>query len=125
MQRMPMQPPPKPTTPRIKTESSISKSSPLVTTATEPEAEAVDPLLATRGIPKLPSKRLMDALLAEPPLSWDAAAARPMETRMPVRHFCSVCGYWGKVRCKRCGERTCGLMECWKGHEGSCVVPAY
>lgn len=123
-QQLPMHPPPKPSTPRVKIEASVPpSSSPAVTTVEEP----VDPLLVTRGIPKVPSKRLMDALLAEPPLSYDAAAAKPLEPnkRMPARHFCAVCGYWGKVRCKRCGERTCGLMECWKGHETSCPVPAY
>jgi zinc finger HIT domain-containing protein 1 len=122
-QQLPMRPPPKPSTSRIKTEPSIpSSSSPLVTTI----EEAVDPLLATRGVPKLPSKRLMDALLAEPALSFDAVAAKPLEPskRMPARHFCSVCGYWGKVKCKRCGDRTCGLMECWAGHQGTCPVPA-
>lgn len=129
--QMPMHPPPKPSAPRVKTEARVSKSSQLGRAIThEPDEETterkpIDPLLLTRGIPKMPSKRLMDALLAEGPLSWDAASARPLEIRMPARHFCVVCGYWGKVRCKRCGERTCGLMECWKGHEGSCAVPAY
>lgn len=130
--QLPMHPPPKPSTPRIKTEASATKSSPLATAPTHDseennpaEIEPLDPLLVTRGIPNIPSKRLMDALLAEVPLSWDTAAARALENRMPGRHFCVVCGYWGKVRCKRCGERTCGLMECWKGHEGSCAVPAY
>jgi zinc finger HIT domain-containing protein 1 len=130
--QMPMHPPPKPSTPRIKTEVTATKSSPLASAPTTEPAEGdsldtkpLDSLLVTRGIPKMPTKRLMDALLAEPPLSWDAAVARPLENRLPGRHFCAVCGYWGKVRCKRCGERTCGLMECWKGHEGSCAVPAY
>jgi zinc finger HIT domain-containing protein 1 len=128
--QMPMHPPPKPSTPRAKTEPSATKSSPLATNTKEAEEEStetktVDALLLTRGIPKMPSKRLMDVLLAEAPLPWDAASARPLENRMPARHFCVVCGYWGKVRCKRCGERTCGLLECWKGHEGSCAVPAY
>ena len=123
-QQLPMNPPPKPSTPRIKTEPSVPPPSSLLITTVE---ESVEPLLATRGIPRLPSKRLMDALLAEPPLSYDATAAKPLEPnkKMPARHFCSVCGYWGKVRCKRCGERTCGLMECWKGHEAACAVPAY
>lgn len=123
-QHLPMHPPPKPSTPRIKTEPSIpSSSSPLITTA----EEAVDPLLATRGVPKLPSKRVMGALLAEPALSYEAAAAKPLEPskRMPARRFCSICGYWGKVRCKRCGERTCGLKECYATHEGTCPIPAY
>ena len=101
-----------------------------------------DPLLRTRGLPKMPSDRVMHALLAEPPLSYAAARAKPLEgadnstfairtgsnalVAKPQRWFCAVCGYWGKVRCKRgCGERVCGLLECWKAHEGVCLVAAY
>ncbi|KIV80180.1 hypothetical protein PV11_07699 [Exophiala sideris] len=101
-----------------------------------------DPLLRTRDLPKMPSDRVMQALLAEPPLSYIAARAKPLEgsdsstfavrtgsnalVAKPQRWFCAVCGYWGKVRCKRgCGERVCGLLECWKAHEGVCSVAAY
>lgn len=98
-----------------------------------------DPLLLTRDVPKMPSARVMQALLAEPPLSYTAARAKPLDTSAPggvrvgtnvlvarpQRHFCAVCGYWGKVRCKYgCGERTCGLLECWRGHEGVCSLAA-
>jgi len=88
-----------------------------------------DPLLRTRDLPKMPSDRVMQILLAEPPLSYNAASAKPVkETGLakPQRWFCCICGYWGKVRCKRgCGERVCGLMECWRGHESVCVLAAY
>ncbi|KAI1623571.1 hypothetical protein EDD37DRAFT_631971 [Exophiala viscosa] len=101
-----------------------------------------DPLLRTRDLPKMPSDRVMQGLLAEPPLSYTAARAKPLEgadsstfairtgrnalVAKPQRWFCTVCGYWGKVRCKRgCGERVCGLLECWKAHEGVCSVAAY
>ena len=79
-----------------------------------------DPLLRTRDLPSRPSDRVMAQLLAEPPLSYNAARAKPLdaEKQTPTRHFCVICGYWGRVRCRRCGERTCGGLECWKGHEG-------
>lgn len=84
-----------------------------------------EPLLKTVGLPPKPSARVMAALLAEPPLSYAAARATPLEPekQTPRRHFCAVCGYWGKVRCRKCGERTCGLLECWKGHEVAGCVP--
>lgn len=84
-----------------------------------------NPLLRTTGLPKKPSDRVMAALLAEPPLSYTEARAKPLpeEKQRPRRHFCAMCGYWGKVRCRRCGERCCGLLECWKGHEAAGCVP--
>ncbi|KAK5190123.1 hypothetical protein LTR47_010050 [Exophiala xenobiotica] len=108
-----------------------------------------DPLLRPRDIPKMPSDRVMQALLSEPALSYTAARAKPLEgntdsasattfgmrtgstgnnllVAKPQRWFCAVCGYWGKVRCQRgCGERVCGLMECWRGHEGVCPLAGY
>ena len=87
-----------------------------------------DPLLRTLNLPPRPSDRVMAQLLAEPPLSYSAARAKPLDPdkQVPVRHFCTMCGYWGKVKCRKCGERTCGLMECWKGHEaGGCGQGIY
>ncbi len=86
------------------------------------------PLLKTRDLPKMPSDRVMAALLAEPPLGYVAARALPVEEHRPPppRFFCSVCGYWGKIRCGRaCGERVCGLMECWRAHQLVCPLAAY
>jgi zinc finger HIT domain-containing protein 1 len=79
-----------------------------------------DPLLKSHT-PKMPSARVLEALLSEPPLTYNAARAKPLDDGTPVRHFCAMCGYWGKVRCRKCGERMCGLMECWKGHEAGCA----
>ena len=87
-----------------------------------------DPLLRTLNLPSRPSESVMAQLLAEPPLSYSAARAKSLdpEKQVPPRHFCTMCGYWGKVKCRRCGERTCGLMECWRGHEqGGCGQGAY
>lgn len=69
-------------------------------------------------IPLPPSDRLMAALLAEPPLRYHAARAAPSAMNKPARQFCTICGYWGKIKCKNCGVRTCGL-ECYKVHEDS------
>ena len=79
-----------------------------------------DPLLRSY-IPKPPSERIMQQLLAEPPLSYNAARAKlPPETdsapRKPRRYFCGICGYWGRIKCVKCGARVCGL-DCHRVHE--------
>ncbi|EAW11270.1 putative HIT finger domain protein [Aspergillus clavatus NRRL 1] len=76
-----------------------------------------DPLLRS-FIPSAPSERIMQALLSEPPLTYNAARAGPPMTVKSPRHFCCMCGYWGKIRCKNCHVRTCGLA-CYKVHEDS------
>ncbi|KAL2011981.1 hypothetical protein VTN00DRAFT_4699 [Thermoascus crustaceus] len=76
-----------------------------------------DPLLKSY-IPSAPSERIMQALLSEPPLSYNAARAGPPTSGKPPRYFCSICGYWGKIRCRNCPVRTCGL-ECYRVHEES------
>lgn len=76
-----------------------------------------DPLLCSYA-PTMPSDRIMQLLLAEPPLSYNASrAGPPMSTQLP-RYFCCMCGYWGKIRCKSCHLRTCGL-DCYRVHEDS------
>lgn len=85
-----------------------------------------DPLLTTTPseVPRLPSEKVMQQLLSEPALTYNAVRATPLDLdqQRPPRHFCGVCGYWGRVKCKKCGEWTCGIMECWRGHEGVCVM---
>lgn len=76
-----------------------------------------DPLLKSY-IPPAPSERIMRALLAEPPLSYNASRAGPPSTGKSARHFCCICGYWGKIRCRNCHQRTCGI-DCYKTHEDS------
>ena len=76
-----------------------------------------DPLLRSR-IPSVPSDRIMQALLSEPPLPYNASRAGPPIARKPPRFFCAICGYWGKIRCRSCHVRTCGL-DCYKVHEES------
>ncbi|RMD43393.1 hypothetical protein DV735_g1708, partial [Chaetothyriales sp. CBS 134920] len=82
-----------------------------------------DPLLRTLSLPVRPSERVIQKLLAEPPLSWNEARAKPMDaekqTVPPPRHFCIMCGYWGKIKCRKCAERVCGAIECWRTHEAA------
>ena len=76
-----------------------------------------DPLLRSYTL-SAPSDRIMKILLAEPPLNYHAARAGAPMSAEPGRNFCCMCGYWGKIRCKSCHLRTCGL-ECYKIHEDS------
>ncbi|KAL2815779.1 hypothetical protein BDW59DRAFT_153699 [Aspergillus cavernicola] len=77
-----------------------------------------DPLLKSY-IPPAPSERLMHTLLSEPPLTYNASRAGSPITGKSTRRFCCLCGYWGKIRCRRCHQRTCGGMKCYKTHEES------
>jgi len=120
--------------------SNISKSSPVKTeaedtpmidvpslslgTATVPPAHPRDndPLLVSR-VPQLPSQAELDALLAAPALSYNEARGSWVDEdrRKPVRVFCEVCGYWGRVKCGRCGGKLCAL-ECLQVHQEECFT---
>lgn len=78
-----------------------------------------DPLLKSY-VPEMPSPAVMEALLAGPPLSYNAARSAPSIGK-PQRHFCEICGYWGTIKCLKCGARVCGL-KCKNTHdEGRCL----
>ncbi|KAL9037825.1 MAG: hypothetical protein Q9214_005531 [Letrouitia sp. 1 TL-2023] len=78
-----------------------------------------DPLLKSY-VPQAPSSAVIEALLAGPPLSYNAARSFP-PTGKPQRRFCEICGYWGTIKCLKCGARVCGL-ECKTAHdEGRCL----
>lgn len=80
-----------------------------------------NPLLASR-VPDLPTDAELRALLARPPLTFLEARATYEEGRAPPpRVFCEVCGYWGKVRCMKCGTRVCAL-DCLELHREECVT---
>ncbi|KAK2021127.1 HIT zinc finger protein [Colletotrichum zoysiae] len=82
-----------------------------------------DPLLASR-VPEAPTDEELRWLLARPMLSfWDARAEPGDEdaARYPVRAFCELCGYWGRVRCIRCGTRVCAL-DCLEAHREECFT---
>lgn len=82
----------------------------------------VDPLLVSR-VPDMPSDDELRALLAAPPLTYIEARAGWTEEdrKYPIRYFCEVCGYWGRVRCMKCGTRVCAL-ECLEMHREECVT---
>ncbi|KAI0117181.1 hypothetical protein F4814DRAFT_415475 [Daldinia grandis] len=82
-----------------------------------------DPLLTSR-VPALPTPAELRALVSAPPLHYAEARGRWTAgddgRRYPARVFCEVCGYWGRVRCMRCGARVCAL-ECLDTHREECV----
>ncbi|KAJ4130774.1 hypothetical protein NW768_006312 [Fusarium equiseti] len=78
-----------------------------------------NPLLVSR-VPEMPSDEELRKLLAHPPLNYgEATGTRDM--KYPVRSFCEVCGYWGRVRCMKCGTRVCAL-DCLEAHKEECVT---
>ena len=79
--------------------------------------QELHPLLKV-SVPHMPSPEEIEALLAAPPLSYNAARAAPSASTAPPRQFCEICGYWGRVRCMKCGTRVCSL-ECQRQHDDS------
>jgi zinc finger HIT domain-containing protein 1 len=81
-----------------------------------------DPLLVSR-IPHMPSAEELETLLNQPPLTYlDAKGPwTEQDRRKPIRKFCEVCGYWGRVKCKTCGGRVCAL-ECLGVHQEDCFA---
>lgn len=79
-----------------------------------------DPLLMV-NVPSAPSDEEMQALLSAPPLPYNAARSDPPPPHKPQRQFCEICGYWGPIKCMKCGARVCGL-ECKGAHDdGRCL----
>ncbi|KAK4681754.1 hypothetical protein QC764_110220 [Podospora pseudoanserina] len=81
-----------------------------------------DPLLVS-VVPSFPTDEELRSLMTAPPLSYmDSRAAFGEEgERYPIRVFCEMCGYWGRVKCMKCGVRVCGL-DCLEGHREECVT---
>ncbi|KAK9240633.1 hypothetical protein V1525DRAFT_369728 [Lipomyces kononenkoae] len=52
---------------------------------------------------------------------YSAAVER---SRYPMRHLCSVCGYWGAITCIRCGARYCSLA-CEDTHRETRCLKVY
>lgn len=78
-----------------------------------------DPLLVSR-MPEIPSDEELRKLLAHPPLAY-LEARGTWDDFYPTRVFCEVCGYWGRVRCTKCGTRVCAL-DCLETHREECVT---
>lgn len=99
----------------------ISSSNPQqASTQTDPtDRDANEPLLQIH-VPSLPTPEELEALVSQPPLSYNAArAAPPPASAPPPRKFCEMCGYWGRVKCLKCGQRVCRL-ECKEAHDLDC-----
>ncbi|KAF3762448.1 hypothetical protein M406DRAFT_63359 [Cryphonectria parasitica EP155] len=81
-----------------------------------------DPLLES-WLPPLPTDDELRELMRAPPLSYNQARGTWGEddTQYPTRHFCEVCGYWGRVRCMKCGTRVCAL-DCLDLHREECIT---
>ena len=78
-----------------------------------------DPLLSVET-PAAVSAEELEELLSQPPLSYNAARAAPPDVNAPPqRRFCEMCGYWGRVKCLKCGARVCGL-DCKDAHDQDC-----
>jgi zinc finger HIT domain-containing protein 1 len=92
----------------------------LAAQAQEPVKDiAEDPLLQV-SVPAALSPEEIEELLSQPPLSYNAARAAPPDINgPPQRKFCEMCGYWGRVKCLKCGARVCGL-ECKNTHDQDC-----
>ncbi len=83
------------------------------------DAQPADPLLQSR-VPAVPADAELQALLAARPLTYLEVRAG-WGGRYPVRVFCEMCGYWGRVKCLKCGTRLCAL-DCLEAHREECVT---
>ncbi|KAF2869036.1 hypothetical protein BDV95DRAFT_609283 [Massariosphaeria phaeospora] len=91
--------------------------------ATPAQADHAEPeellLSITSSMPPPLDQTQLQALLSAPPLSYAAShVAPPPAGGPPQRQFCDNCGYWGKIKCLKCGARVCGL-ECKEAHEAT------
>ena len=109
-------------TPANTSMSDVSSFLKVVPSTVPPHPGDHDPLLVSR-VPEMPSQEEIESLLAVPPLTYLEARGPWVEEdrRKPVRRFCEVCGYWGRVRCKNCGGRVCAL-ECLGIHQEECFI---
>lgn len=67
------------------------------------------------GVPSLPTREEMQALLDAPALTYNALRSAPGPTSIAPRSFCELCGYWGRYKCLKCGAKTCSV-ECEAVH---------
>jgi zinc finger HIT domain-containing protein 1 len=61
------------------------------------------------GLPSLPTREEMQALLDAPPLTYNASRSAPGPASVAPRSFCELCGYWGRYKCLKCGAKTCSV----------------
>jgi zinc finger HIT domain-containing protein 1 len=68
-------------------------------------------------IAPLPSQAELEALIYAPPLTYNQARSAPPPAGVPPpRQFCEICGYWGRVKCMKCGNITCSVV-CKDAHD--------
>lgn len=74
-------------------------------------------------MPPLPTDDELRGLVQGPPLTYPEARADygDDERRYPTRVFCEICGYWGRVKCTKCGTPVCAL-DCLELHREECVT---
>jgi zinc finger HIT domain-containing protein 1 len=106
------------TMPPTPTEATPAPSAP--PSRMEIDAASDDALLDVSGLLPPPlNPAALEALLSAPPLPYSQSfAAPPPAGGPPQRQFCDNCGYWGTVKCRKCGARVCGL-ECKDAHEAT------
>jgi zinc finger HIT domain-containing protein 1 len=111
---------PEPGAPEAEAESEIL--APLTRFQPPPCAGDADPLLGS-WLPPLPTDSELRELLRAPALNYNQARGGWAEDdkRYAPRQFCEVCGYWGRVRCMKCGTRVCAL-DCLDVHREECVT---
>jgi zinc finger HIT domain-containing protein 1 len=67
----------------------------------------------------LATRKTLTNLLDEAGLAGEVYHGASVKTGLyPSRTFCSVCGYWGKYGCMKCGDRYCG-EACGETHRGT------
>lgn len=104
----------------IEPESKILR--PFVRSSEASHPEDSNPLLES-WLPPLPTDAELRELIKAPPLNYLQArgAWGEDDSRYPPRSFCEVCGYWGRVRCMKCGTRVCAL-DCLDVHREECIT---
>lgn len=59
----------------------------------------------------------LEAMLNAPPLAYnELRSAPPPVGAPPPRRFCETCGYWGRVKCMKCGAMVCSV-PCKDDHD--------
>ncbi|KAL9094808.1 MAG: hypothetical protein Q9165_002757 [Trypethelium subeluteriae] len=111
-------------TPSVLPDNSTTPQATIATRDIDPDESLLHPLLQTE-LPTPPSYLEIHELLSKSPLSYSAARVGPPPSNAPPqRHFCEICGYWGRVKCMKCGARVCSLA-CRSAHDDSRCLKFY